>query len=246
MRVLLRWAAQLGAAGLLYILPLVPMAEAGFITDITLSAVPPLGYTGQIINNSWTPDDVSQLPQFAQETLYLAPADDYYIGVVGGAWDFNVTGGIAPNYAQGCTADGCDLGWLNLFFVRDDRGDVPVGFSDPSPFSDDTSHFPTALDALYAAQWHQFDVDPNLYPGGPALIPVTFYIYDVDYSDNLGDLTLALYEGLPPTPTPTPNAGPPAGIPEPPAWSLFGTALIGLLVIALIRQCRGVSSPRLG
>jgi hypothetical protein len=243
MRVPMRWAARVCAAGFLFVMPLVPPAQAGFITDITLQAAAPAGYSGTLINNAWTPDDALQLPGFAQVTLDLAPADDYYVGVVGGGWNFETTGGTAPNYAQGCNASGCTLGWLNLFFVLDDRGNVPVGFSDPSPFSDDSSHFPTAAAALAAAQWHQFDVFPNLLPGGPLLIPVTFYIYDVDYTDNLGDLTLALYEGLPPDPTP---GGDPLLIPEPPAWSLFGAALLGFLLIGRFREARGVSPSALG
>ena len=155
MQVQFRWAAQLAAAALVSLFALALPAKAGMITHVTLHSAPPEGYSGQLINSAWGIDDVALLPDFAKETIYLHPGTDYWVGVEAGAWAFRIIDG---QDASGCTSEGCIQGWLNLFFIRDDRGDFPVGFSDPGPYSDIASHFPTAADALAAAQWHSFDV----------------------------------------------------------------------------------------
>ena len=168
--------------------------------------------------------------------------------MVGGAWNYSITNGTGPYSTQGCNpiaADGCAVGWLNLFFIRDNRGDVPVGFSDPTPFAEDSSHFPTPDAALAAAEWHQFDVAPNLFPNSPEPT-VTFYIYDTDYTDNLGSLTLDVYSGIPPFPPGVADPPNSAAIPEPPGWALLGTAFIGLLLGGRFRERRELSSRRLG
>jgi hypothetical protein len=238
MKVSFRRAAQLAAAGLVFLFLLAPPAGAVLIADITLQSAPPEGYPGPLIDASWTPDDVSLLPSFAKATIGLAPGNDYWVGVIAGGWAFRVTNGQAT---EGCTLQGCDAGWLNLFFVRDDRGDVPVGFSDPTPFSDNSSHFPTQAAAAAAAQWHQFDVGSIAQDGGTDPVPVSFYIYDIDYTDNAGALTLALYEGTPPPRDPQQTP-----IPEPSGLPLLATALCGLVVIGRFRTGRKPLLQRIG
>jgi hypothetical protein len=175
-------------------------ARADLLAEFTLSAAAPSGFPGPLAGN-WTAEDRGSLPAFAKHTVYLAPAADYYVRAIAGGWDFAASEASGPDHTAGCDTAGCDIGWLNLFFIHDDRGiagqpgNETDAFGDPTPFFARASRFATADAAIAAASWHWFDVKPNLLPGGPAEIPVTFYIYDGDYSDNLGGLTLEIVEG---------------------------------------------------
>jgi len=223
-------AAPFLVALALVFLRMAPAAAGVLLSELTLDAVPPPGFAGQAIGN-WTPDDLAALPGFAKATVYLAPGADYYVKAVGGGWNFAATVGAAPNYSTGCTSAGCATGWLNLFLIHDDRGvagqpgNETDGFSDPGP---PATAFATAQDAIDAATWHFFDVKPDVNPA-VTLVPVTFFIFDTDYTDNLGGLTLAIAQGA--------DVGDLVGIlPEPAPIAVFGTGL--LLVLAVRRRAR--------
>src|SRR5215469_249828 len=130
--------SRLGWLFLSLLLALPATARAGLVAEFTLSATAPGGFSGALSGN-WTAEDRGNLPAFAKHTVFLAPAADYYVRAVGGGWDFAASEASGPNHTEGCDATGCDIGWLNLFFIHDDRGiagqpgDETDAFGNPSP-----------------------------------------------------------------------------------------------------------------
>src|SRR5690349_12650407 len=81
-------------------------AHADVVAEFTVDAAAPSGYSGALAGN-WTPEDRGSLPAFAEHTVYLAPALDYYVRAIGGGWNFAAAAGSGPDRTAGCDATGC-------------------------------------------------------------------------------------------------------------------------------------------
>ena len=206
------------------------VASTVVVAEFTLEAALPANFIGpppQLVGFPFDPSrrDFEQpqlLPSFARHTELL-PIGNYFLGVVDGGWNLRYTEFPAPNHTDGCTPIGCVSGWLNTFLAHDQRGSEYVFFNEPAfDGNPDARIYPTATAALAAAQFTFFDVKSiNQPPSASGLYPVEFYIFDIDYQDNFGSLTLQI-----------------VAIPEPSVLLLF---MLGLPAVAVsIRRHRRI------
>jgi hypothetical protein len=177
-----------------------------------LGALAALAASGQAQAGPFNPFYLDATDPSKASVTFQFDAGDYWVKVVGGAWDPWYKQTPWPFHSIGCDASGayCEKGWSNQFVVQDQWGPPVFKFSGSDPSDWKSAIFQTAKGALDASKPLFFDV--------PTPQTVTFSLYDPDFTDNFGGLYLQVAT--------SPDAKF-ASVPEPGALALLGTGLIG-------------------